>query len=654
MESTPMAASSQRKPFLTLARLILFFIVGGLGALLHWLVLPEPPPPQMLTAQTAAAPQSSSGAAAAPAQHLQAADPARPSIGDILSLPYWQRMPLILAYLEGADAAVTADLVQALSPEITAMQKATHGNIAGSWATQMLFIFSHWAAVDAMGMMNQVNALNLGERFIYLAYSVWARCDWRAARAHPLAREHLALEMLTFRQEAIENPLGVLAEFKSRLRAHRALWSTVDITNSALKELSKTDPAAALRESMSCLALYPGSNVHQELNYMVRDLFTQQPEKGLQALQALALSDPKAASKFALQCGLDLVEKFPNMDSQMLALILSGEDQKHFDSLLESRQTKADPLAALEAARGMAVGGEREQAERSALFYLSRKDPRRCLHEISQIQDSNQLASITSDCLGQILLQDKSEALILAQGIANPAARQIGIQEVAGHWANQHPDATLEDIQKFYPGATADPQFMIGLLETRDNHPENLDLAKSATGPARDAVLGHVMLELKGSGKFWENLDSLPTDHTRADVISAALGTPIDFTNGQRSTTAPRVTQTLYHINPTEASTWVRDLPPGPVRDSATGSLVQQINQDKHGEYSVPDFDAAWRWATTIQDPQQRLRALRETASPWLKTDAAGLVQTINSAPLPESEKALLRTSFLLPHPAPP
>jgi hypothetical protein len=74
------------------------------------------------------------------------------------------------------------------------------------------------------------------------------------------------------------------------------------------------------------------------------------------------------------------------------------------------------------------------------------------------------------------------------------------------------------------------------------------------------------------------------------------------------------------------ASEWIGELPSGKMRDQAIQPLVRTIQQD--------DPEAAFAWALTVSEDNQKQSLLRNVVRQWSEQDAAAFA--VQSAGLPE------------------
>jgi hypothetical protein len=651
-----MPEPTTRKGFLTVGRLILMFGFGGMGAFLHWFILPEESTASSATTRRASTDGSPTNGSAAVSASGKSNAARSTSLADILMQPYWERTDLIFAYIEGADAATTAELMQALTPELTATLKSPRNDFPRQWKAQLMLIFSHWATVDAPGMMSQVGALKLWP-LTQMAFGLWSRTDWRSARASLSDADRKPLEWMTRREEAYENPNEVLAWIKANPKEA----TTQEVAMAALKGLFKRDPSAGLKETFEHMKHTGNYN----FGWMVMPRFLKSnPELTLASLKEYVKYTGSGQQNYPVNhLWSSLMNSCPEHAVELTALYPPLQTQAW------QLNAQNDPLGALVEARMLADPAQRTEAEKIALTVLSRTNPNRCLEEILQLPQAAQKEHLLS-CVHALASAHPAEALAVAKKIPDEGSRSSALNSVASYWAEKHPNASLEEAVAFYPGAAGDVGFMSGLVRNLmyKDKAEALQLAAAATGEARDSSLSMVFRDLSHNNPrlLWENIALLPSGENRDEVLRNAVACPLDFATGKpsadavlgrwnslpeadRADTSSQVAQTIYPMDATAASAWVRDLPSGPARDAAAASLAASISRDRKG--GAPDFDAAWQWASAIENPQQRYWALTSTISRWLPEDAASVTNVLQRSPLTEAEKAHLRAAYLLPTP---
>ena len=666
-----MPEPTTRKGFLTIGRLILMFVIGGLGALVHWLLLPE----AVVTTKTGGTPEAASRLAAGAGGTVadgKMPGRVRPTLSEILSVPYWQRSELILDYLDGADAAATAELFAAMGPEMTtASQSGQRGHLPKKLHMQLIFILSHWVALDPEGMMAAVESVrNIDVESS--AFMLWTEQNWSAAYDYALAkhggkslwvsgavRAFSEQEPLEFLRRLMDEPVGSL--MGGNLSA-------------ALDKLAETDPAGALKMGFDLFVKFKDD---RGITWGVSpSLMEKDPAATAGFLKRIALIDPKAAEHIMISSGVKLLEKLPDQAAELLDLIPAGRSRQLVEKKWLEEQTKANPDAALAAARALTDPAARKSAEATVLQAISEQDPRRGLAELTALGEGTSPRALY--CVETLSRKDPAAALVLVQQCPESEWRAKAMATVAWMWGNAHETFTLDEAVKFYPNATSDPSFIASLMKNKaDGDPKAaLEMALTLTGASRQAAVS----EIFNSGQhnhdvltkqlIWEHFDLVPSSGAeRERIINRALSFNQDLTTHQASATAvlqrwdqlpavdrtpqtySTVARTLYGIDPIKASTWVRDLPPGEARDGAAANLASKISRDdSHGP---PDVDAAWQWGSSISDPEMRIRTLRQTGSALLKTNPDLLAAQINQSTLPESDKARLRASFLLPPPQP-
>jgi hypothetical protein len=83
--------------------------------------------------------------------------------------------------------------------------------------------------------------------------------------------------------------------------------------------------------------------------------------------------------------------------------------------------------------------------------------------------------------------------------------------------------------------------------------------------------------------------------------------------------------------DPEAASTWIRSLPGGNLRDSASKSLVEKI----HGD----DPAGALEWANQIKDEDLRTQYQQRVFQSWLPDDPQKAMQALQSLPAEVQER---------------
>ena len=85
-------------------------------------------------------------------------------------------------------------------------------------------------------------------------------------------------------------------------------------------------------------------------------------------------------------------------------------------------------------------------------------------------------------------------------------------------------------------------------------------------------------------------------------------------------------TQNWLRQDSIAASEWVGELPSGAARDSAVGILIGHIKQD--------DPSAAFAWATTLENEDQRQREFSRVLKTWKTSDPNAAMGALRSADL--------------------
>jgi hypothetical protein len=84
----------------------------------------------------------------------------------------------------------------------------------------------------------------------------------------------------------------------------------------------------------------------------------------------------------------------------------------------------------------------------------------------------------------------------------------------------------------------------------------------------------------------------------------------------------------------TAASAWLMQLPANTSKDAAIVSFSNQVFQD--------DPQAAYQWAESVGDPNQRQQEVYSLLSRWVRTDPASAAAIVQQSSLSDDQKAQL------------
>lgn len=118
--------------------------------------------------------------------------------------------------------------------------------------------------------------------------------------------------------------------------------------------------------------------------------------------------------------------------------------------------------------------------------------------------------------------------------------------------------------------------------------------------------------------KFWTAEDPSAAAMWLA-TLPENLATPDQFSKTWRQWT---------QLEPKAASQAIGDLSPGSHRDAAIIGLIEEIALGPHTVR--PDFEAAWKWAQTIEDRSSRSNLATQLASEWREFDSDAAAEHLN------------------------
>lgn len=253
-----------------------------------------------------------------------------------------------------------------------------------------------------------------------------------------------------------------------------------------------------------------------------------------------------------------------------------------------------------------------------------------------------------------ILATDRDRALKVMQQLAtwNPdlaagfygeaSARGVGIQELGETGKHLPPRALAE----FWCNSGPAQREALGAI-VRDLDDDGKSAFSKAMFPEDPSPFSRTYWESwKAAGNVaFEVRDLIPVPW---DEIAVALmkfnakeipGMAQQLRADELAGVAPTLTDAWLKEDSMAASSWVRELPPGPARDSAAARIISYLSAD-NAKVGPEDAAAAIIWLNEIRTPEKQMEAARMMKDAVRENDSASLREA--AARLPESVRQTL------------
>lgn len=275
---------------------------------------------------------------------------------------------------------------------------------------------------------------------------------------------------------------------------------------------------------------------------------------------------------------------------------------------------RADAGAALVWARGLAdPAGQRRMLDQT-LACLTEKDPKAALTEISKMPPGKARATHIAQAIAALVREDPAAARAAVEIIPNPADRRRALAAMATAMVAKDPAAAVGLVKDIdWQGLSSDHSGRWTYVKEDGG----LSTGNGAGNPAEDTVAQLITVAPSATAAA---LAALPLER----------GAPI----------AEAVTRWAA-FQPEAASTWLKDLPPGPVKDEAIRGLTHWLT-DKN---PVPDYEAAIAWADAASGDEQNVMKLN-TIMKWRNRDRVAARAALEKLSLDESVKTHYRNLF--------
>ena len=380
------------------------------------------------------------------------------------------------------------------------------------------------------------------------------------------------------------------AKLDPRAALARALETGPSWFAAVLRSIGQSDPALARR------LLAEHQVVDEE--FVLRGL-----------LEGLGKLDPAAATALAL-------EKDPS-------IYLEGQF---------THWMRQDPEGALAWMRGLTKPADRRRVEDLAIAHFIANDPAAGLKEVLKLPPGLGPTTRTVEAIAALSRQDPAAARAAADALPSPYARQKALAALAVSIAPNGDPAMTADLV-----SSLDWKLLASSHESEWNY---------VTADGKGGGSGGGYSGEQASEKILAQLMTAAPQVT-ADALAASVGPP-EANNGSPETTAQLVTavQKWAARQPEEASTWLRNQPPGAARDEGITGLAHWLTSGS----LEPDYAAALAWAGAASAERQ-FSLYQETVSAWKRNDPQAAAAAVEALPLPSGQRDQLR-AILFPNPS--
>ncbi len=510
-------------------------------------------------------------------------------------------------------------------------------------------LVAEWAELDPGGALDYFQEANDGNRMVDVLH-VWLERnpsaalaamkaggkDWEYAIGHSLetiseTHPHELAELAAFTLSA--RPYGDVVSRSFANAARRDLAGMRDVAESMTGEkrkeaLAGVAKAWAEKDGAAALAWVEGFESSEDRSWAMRQLISgwaqSNPFAALDHLAPTLHPDPAGSYSSETSTAASVVSTAAEAD---LARTLDWLT-KHFEQLGSS-----DIMNGLHGALKQRLQNDLP----GTLSMLQDRDHRSALLPALQ----GVLTHSSEDELRQVLEWTNNEA--------DPELANAIRPQALARLARKSPDKAIELVEPLVNDGSTDSRtlahMIAPLVSDLESYERLLPVIEQATPEFRASLLEVALTRSftfdLDQEQWTAYMDQLPAE-ARSQVVTMEAGKRVAadpasaiawadaLPESDRAPAYQGLAHTWASADSYEASEWIATLPPGEIRDAAALTLVRSVAK------SEPD--SAWKWAQTIQSPEQRRSAMQSSLAFF--GDAA--LDVIGQSALAPAEKATL------------
>lgn len=319
---------------------------------------------------------------------------------------------------------------------------------------------------------------------------------------------------------------------------------------------------------------------------------------------------------------------------------------------LASRWGRIDPQAALRWSEDL-TGRDQFSTMEDILRHWSDEDPAAAADYVTRLPGSEHTLHLLRDLSHRWAESDRGSALEWSMALEDPALRMRAIRGVASSWAEHDPAGaaafttdSLETVNERHHVLEAvarrwgEQDLESALQWARDLEPGDQQRATQSVlrlvaehNPSEAAsIYQDIAAELPQDGPISREYRHMAQEVARVwsssspvDAAQWALSLP-ERGSIQRGAVGD-VTEQWMRIDSMAAGEWIRSLPAGETRDSASERVVHMTTNSDPG--------AAFAWAQSLSQDHRRFGLMHHTLTEWSSVDRPAAQQALSSADLP-------------------
>lgn len=415
------------------------------------------------------------------------------------------------------------------------------------------------------------------------------------------------------------------------------------------KALSRKDPETTWK----MLQGEPGHLRGELIGGVLQSVADEDPNKAVAMLKTLG---SKSEKRIAVQ---QLMDQMGYWDTAACFKILDDlNDPAIRRGALDNMMSYAAWYSPDELQKQLGKLSEREKIDTasSVMEGLARVTPDAAKDYFFSLPETQRNAEELQSLMSRYARKDPQKALDFATGVSNPQEQSSALAGLFSSWSQLDPKAASEGLKRLPDGQSRlDALGKIAESWGGSDPAAAKAWAEGLTGSDRTRALATVLPEVAKDNPA-----------TAANQFATLLKTAPAGMEGDLASSAGELARTWASEDPTAASKWAAQLPPGQSRDQGLkavvsswvqydavaaaqwlGTLEAGSSRDAAIEPLVEqvrgsDPGMAFTWAASISDENDRLNQLRSTLGAWRKSDQQAARAAFEAANLTDSERKSL------------